>query len=164
MYQEFGLYSVSIAGGASVRLGGALSSGTSSYPASKPIVITPDSQTALFVSEELQAGVDQLFAAPVLGGPAIRLSDSPVPGGEVSRFVSLTPDGSSYVFQADLSVDETDELYYGKLDPDSDRDGVLSICDCSETNPGAATPGAVEINDGLDNQCPENRVSASSTR
>ena len=90
---------------------------------------------------------------------------------------ALTPDGATVIYLADQTVDDVIELYARGIDPDQDADGIFDVCDicpgepnpdqsdddgdglgaaCGDCDDGnAATyPGASEINDGMDNQCP----------
>ncbi len=111
----------------------------------------------------------QLFGVPLTGGVPERLHDSIE--GYVYEF-QITDDGQRVVFRA---RDFGDVLLARDLEPDGDNDGILTYCDvcpgvadpsqddldadghgdACDCDPADAAvhPGALEVNDGQDNQC-----------
>ncbi len=126
--------------------------------------ITPDGTRLVYTASNAVVPAD-LFAVPVSGGAPRSLS------AHALMIDGITPDSATVVFY------HSDGGYYAaKLDAETDGDGVLSFCDvcptvadpaqvdadadgagaacdCDDADPQHQT-GGVEVNDGLDNQCP----------
>jgi len=163
-----GIRSVPLTGGASTQL----STGGFGYF----FAMTPDGTQAIF-AQFLQGEPWKLVAVPVGGGATTILStlDFDRPGGG-----SVTPDSSTFLFGQQVSdgspTNWTSSAWKVGLDPDADGDGVLSFCDvcpsvadpaqqdadmdgagaacdCDDTD-RAHQVGGPEVNDGVDNQCP----------
>jgi hypothetical protein len=113
---------------------------------------TPDSNRVVHRSDLEAVERFELFEAPTLGGTSTRLSAPLPPGGDVVGF-ALAGAQPDVVYLADGIVDQVFEVFVVDVDPDADGDGAPNLCDCDDAAP-ATHPGAVEVNDGLDNQCP----------
>jgi hypothetical protein len=99
----------------------------------------------------------ELYSVPIAGGTPVKLNGPLPAGGEVSVFV-FSPDSATVVYGADQEVDNRSERYRvsASLDVDGlegDGDGWGDLCDCAMSDP-SVYPGAPEVNDGQDNQCP----------
>lgn len=78
--------------------------------------VTADSSRVLFLADQEDDSLTELFSAPVAGGqPAMRLNAPLVNGGIVYHF-SVSPDGARVVYSADQDTDEIVELYTLVLD------------------------------------------------
>jgi Tol biopolymer transport system component len=171
------LFSVPIVGGPATVLNGTLPAGSDV----NSFRISPDGTIVVYNADQDTAGVHEVYAVPTLGGTPEKLNGVLVAGGDVYMSgrtgYALTPDGMTLVYRADQTTDEVIELYARRLDPDPDGDGIFEVCDvcpgvsgpgqvdgdhdgfglacgdCDDSNP-AVHPGAPEINDGVDNQCP----------
>ncbi len=123
------LYSVSLDGGPSVRLNGPL-----------PVMgdvhnfdIDPAGPTVVFHADP-DGYADELFAVPVSGGIAKRLSSPPV--GITGGVPSFHVRGSIAVFQ------QGHGLFAADVTTDVDADGRLDDCDACALDPGKVEPGA----------------------
>ncbi len=126
--------------------------------------ISPDGSRVVYkVGNDLEPS--DLFVVPVSGGPPRIVAT------QVLAIDGITPDSATVLFNH-----SDGGLYAAKLDAETDGDGVLSFCDVCPTvadpaqvdadadGAGAACDcddadpqhqiGGVEVNDGLDNQCP----------
>jgi Tol biopolymer transport system component len=108
------LYSVPITGGTPVKLHPSLSpsgdiSTTTAYP---PVPlsyqgITADGSRVVYRADQDSDDVIELYSVPIAGGPTVKLSPPPGPGGDVGHFV-LSQDGAYVVFTGDF---ESDAVY-----------------------------------------------------
>jgi len=130
----FELFSVPIDGSlAPVQLNGSLVAGgdvlfTPDYlPAEAFAPITPDGSRVLYVADQEQDEVFELYSAPIDGsGPAVKLNGSLAPGGNVIAvsppfgpnpiWPQVSADGSSAVYRADQEVAGVIEIYSVPLD------------------------------------------------
>ncbi len=105
------LFSVPLAGGAWVGLNGNVATGgdvTSSFEISPAIDANP--VRVVYISDEDIDNTNELFSAPILGGPRTQLNGSLLAGRNVITF-SISPDGERVVYRADQDADEVFELY-----------------------------------------------------
>ena len=101
-------------------------------------VITPDSNTLLFRSEdpaEITADYFNLVQVPITGGNPVEVNDPLPPQGQflgvqdgVLRY-RLSPDGKSVTYLARQFLSDRFDLTAKSLDVDSDGDGLLFFCD-----------------------------------
>jgi Tol biopolymer transport system component len=124
----FELYGVSLDGGTPVRLNGALVAGGSvGRDFEHAFRISPDGSRVVYMADEEQDDVLELFSAPLDGsGPAVKLSGTLVAGGNVLAVPSFAPAvafapmtsgaGARVLYVADQEVDEVFELYSAPLD------------------------------------------------
>jgi Tol biopolymer transport system component len=117
------------------------------------------------------SGQKEMFAVPAQGGPSIRLGPdldvpwpAPVAITDNEKLVLYPVFGTVYVVSLDPDPDG-DGVHApcdncpGVANPaqqDADGDLVGPPCDCDDGNE-ATYPGAEEVNDGEDNQCPGDR-------
>ncbi|NOT30763.1 MAG: hypothetical protein HOP15_09995 [Planctomycetes bacterium] len=96
-------------------------------PAQAFAPMTPDGSRVLYVADQEQNEVFELYCAPLDGSqPAVKLSAVLVPGGDVVLstppfgpnpiWPQVSPDGSSAVYRADQEADDVFELYGVPLD------------------------------------------------
>ena len=163
------LHSVPVVGGSPVQLSPLGAGKVREYG------IAPDGSAVVFPTSLLLSippVPPAVWEVPIEGGIARRLSPLTTLN-EAGYYPLVTPDSRSALF---LWGNSTYTLHSARLDPDSDGDGVLSVCDvcpgvvdpgqadadrdgagaacdCDDTDP-FAYPGADERNDGFDNQCP----------
>lgn len=89
------LHSVSSNGGPAVRLNPTLGTGEDVEEAR----ITPDSARAVFVSDEVLDGRDNVYVAPLDGSaPALRLTDH-LTGAHQVALLAFTPDGTGVIYR-----------------------------------------------------------------
>ena len=69
--------------------------------------------------------------------------------GKPPKDADTPPDDSAADTEIETGTEDTDT---GTLDPDLDGDGSPASEDCDDSDP-AVHPGAIEICDGLDNNC-----------
>jgi Tol biopolymer transport system component len=108
--EVFELYSIPATGGASQKLsgplvlGGNVASGSAQYNASGSRV--------LYVADQSDDAVDELYSVAATGGPPLKLNGTLVTGGNVSTTGNrFSPDGNRIVYRADEDHDEVFELY-----------------------------------------------------
>jgi Tol biopolymer transport system component len=83
--------------------------------------ITPDGSAVLYVADQREDGVFELFGAPLDGrSSAYRLSAPLVRGGDVASF-QASPDSRSVLYLADQDVNDLTELYMSFLIHDGPR-------------------------------------------
>jgi len=108
------IYSVPVDGSAApVRLNGTLVAGgmvQTAQPGKAPFQITPDGARVVYRAYQLSLAHAELFAAPIAGGFAPRISGSMVAGGSVSDF-QVSPDSVGVVFRADRITNNVIELF-----------------------------------------------------
>ena len=106
------LYSVPIDGGAPTRINDRLFSRSSLFSISDvdSFVISPDSSTVVYLSDETTDNVREIYAVPIGGGSSLRLNGALVANGDVRNF-TISPDGSTVVYLADQDDDTVTELY-----------------------------------------------------
>ena len=108
--EAFSLFSVPIAGGASVRLH-PVAQQNGDVDASA-IVIAPDSSRVAFRGDLEADEVFELYSSPLAGGaPAVKLNGTLVAGGDVSIAVRIAPNSSRAVYVADQQTNDRFELY-----------------------------------------------------
>jgi hypothetical protein len=109
------IYSVPVDGGPVTKLNPPLVSGggigffAGTAPGGR-VEITPDSRRVVYLARQETAGVAELYAVALDGGPVTKLSGSLVAGGDVRSF-RITPDGGRVVYLADQDTDDLWELY-----------------------------------------------------
>ncbi len=168
----FDLYHVATGGGPITKLSPVLVPGGNV----QSFAMTPDGSSVIYLADQEVDDRDELYAVPLAGGSPLELNGPLVTGGDVSDgSYRSSADGSAVYFLADRFTAGADELFLRSLVPDADSDGVLDLCDlcrgvadpaqtdadgdgfgaaCECDDAHAAThPFAVEVNDGLDNQC-----------
>jgi len=83
--------------------------------------LAPGGERVVYLADARVDQLFELFAAPLAGGAQVRLSGTPVPGGEVLDF-AVSPDGRRVVYRADQDVDGLVGLYSASIR--GARDGV----------------------------------------
>lgn len=79
--------------------------------------ISPDSSQVVYVADPVADQVFALFSVPITGAiEPLQLNKTPVAGGSVLGSLAITPDGSGVIYQADLDIDGTLELYHSLID------------------------------------------------
>jgi Tol biopolymer transport system component len=76
--------------------------------------IAPDSSRVAYLADQRVDGVNELFSAPLGGGPALALDDLPA-FADATAF-SISPDSAHVVFLADAATDGVAELFRVPLD------------------------------------------------
>jgi Tol biopolymer transport system component len=106
------LYSVPIGGGTSTMINERLFSGMSPFPTSDvdSFLISADSSTVVFRSDETTDNADEIYAVPIEGGAPLRLNGTLVANGDVHNF-SISGDSSMVVYRADQDHEDVVELY-----------------------------------------------------
>lgn len=101
------LFAASFGGGV-VRLGPTLPAGGDVAD----LRITPDDTRVVFRADGVVNNVFELFSMPITGGASTKLSETPVPGGEV-RYGGwhVGPDSAHVAYLADQETDEMLELF-----------------------------------------------------
>ncbi len=75
-------------------------------------LFTPDSSRVVYTAEMNTASITELFSAATdMAGTQIQLSNTPVVGGELAGSLTLTPDGTTIVYNGDLETDQQFELF-----------------------------------------------------
>ncbi len=108
-------------------LGGDVQFTPTFLPAEAFAPMTPDGSRVLYVADQEQDELFELYSAPIDGSePAVKLSAVLVPGGDVVLstppfgpnpiWPQVSPDGSSAVYRADQEADDVIELYSVPLD------------------------------------------------
>ncbi len=104
------VYSVPLAGGAALKLNGALPEGGEVFD----FAISPDSARVVYNAEQQTEFVRELYSVPIAGGTPFRVSDDLIAGGGVSQF-KISP-GSDFVFYvADMVTNNANELFRGEI-------------------------------------------------
>jgi Tol biopolymer transport system component len=111
------IYSVPVAGGAMVKLNGALVAGGSV----SDFKIAPNSSRVVYLADQEVDTRFELYSVPVQGGTVTKLNPALVANGDVSGDVSgttllderpqFTPDSSRVVYRADQAADQVFELF-----------------------------------------------------
>ena len=112
------LFRVSVLGGASTKLNGAL-------PANADVragwALSPDSSQAAYLADERTDEIVEAFRVPIAGGTSV-LVNGPLtvgpPAGDVTAYAIL-PGAGGAIYLADGSDDEVFELYHASLDGQS---------------------------------------------
>lgn len=108
--QRMELYGAAIDGSAQWKLSGVLQS--QGNVNSKGVRVTPGSTRVIYLADELQDEVHELFSVPAAGGEAVRLNPQLVSGGDVlPNPIQLSPLGDRVLYLADQNVDETFEIF-----------------------------------------------------
>lgn len=118
--ERIDLWSAPIAGGAAVKLNGALAVGG----AILDFTFTPDGSRVVYRGDQQTDGAFELYAVPAGGGAAVRLNDPLVAGGRVLPGYEVTPDGEFVVYLADLAIAGRVELFRAPIvggDADDER-------------------------------------------
>ncbi|HJQ98398.1 MAG TPA: FG-GAP-like repeat-containing protein, partial [Candidatus Polarisedimenticolaceae bacterium] len=111
--EVFELYSVPIAGGAFVKLNGALVSGGDVNLA---FAISPNSSRVIYLADQETDEKLELYSVPIGGGPVVKLNGPLLASGDVVSLGNpatddFTPDGTRVLYLADQQADEVFELY-----------------------------------------------------
>jgi hypothetical protein len=139
----FEIYSVPIAGGPSIKLNAPLPAGAGGPQFGLfSVDFTSDSATLVYILDQETRGIDELFAVPVEGGPAVKLSGPMQPNGDVHAF-RVAPDGATVVYSADQISDSVADLFSvpiaggiaTQLGPPLSSAGVVPGFDISPTGP-----------------------------
>lgn len=72
--------------------------------------ITPDGARVLYIADQVQDGLDELFSVAITGGATLKLSAPLALGGNVTDFL-VSPDGLWVVYRADQDQEDRFELY-----------------------------------------------------
>ncbi len=140
---KFQLFSVPITGGAATRLNATLPSDfdVESYR------VNAAGTMVVYRAGRDSLGFWELFSAPVSGPSslAVKVSSPLVTGGGVDPYFQISPDGSRVVYRADVTVDESHELF------------SVPIGGGSSTRLNAALPANASVDTGF-------LISADSTR
>ncbi len=89
--------------------------------------VTPDGETVVYIADQEQDGVDQLYSVPIDGGVPILLSGDVFPDNDVLRWngwgdaLLFTPDSQRVLFLGDLNFGGRDDLYSVPVDGSSER-------------------------------------------
>ena len=153
------LYSVPLAGGAVTKLSPPLPTGGNIFHLA-PLAIAPDSSRVVYLADQRQNDVQELFSVPLAGGASSRVSDDPVFGGDVAEF-EIAP-GSDFVFyRADLLTDGVHELFRGRIAGISGADDRLSgpMVSGGEVgqNSWAVLPDGLQVVYGADQEVDEQK-------
>lgn len=110
----FEVFSVPIAGGASIRISGNRPLGASVFPI---IRLAPDGETVVYTSDEGVAGQTELYAANYeTASSSTKLSGTAQgASSDVREFFSLSGDGTTALYIGDQDTDETFEVYTSLL-------------------------------------------------
>ncbi len=100
------LYSVSVAGGAPVKLNAGLVTGGDVTN----FAVTPDSQYVVYIADQEVDQRSELYRVPITGGSVVRLS-SPLPVGGNVQSLKIDPDNVRVVYVADGTSNDVYELY-----------------------------------------------------
>ncbi len=129
----FELFSVPIAGGPSVKLNPVLAKGRGEIrgadnSVANPFLFTADGRRVLYLADQEDVGVMELYAVAVTGGAVTKLNralSAPRQAGgegaivgadyEVNHPFRISPDGRWAVYVADQDADEVIELYSSEL-------------------------------------------------
>ncbi|MEM7359996.1 MAG: LpqB family beta-propeller domain-containing protein [Pseudomonadota bacterium] len=103
------LYSSPITGGAVVKLNSALVIGGDVSPFN--IQISPDSSRAVYLADQEQNDINELFSVPITGGIVTKLNPALVAGGRVYSNFQISADGSRVVYLSDQDTRFVNELY-----------------------------------------------------
>jgi Tol biopolymer transport system component len=122
------LFSVAIEGGAAVKLNPRLAKGRGEVrgadnSVANPFRFTPDGGRVLYLADQKEVGVMELYAVAVTGGPVTRLNLTLADGRgavvgadyELDNPFLVSPDGRFAVYVADQDADEVIELYSSEL-------------------------------------------------
>lgn len=107
------LFSVPLGGGKPLRLNAPLPPGGS--VSEFAIADNGIEQHVVYLADQREAEVYELFAVPIGGGVAKPLNSFLAAGGDVTNFV-LSPDASTVIFRADLDNDEQFDLFSVPVD------------------------------------------------
>jgi hypothetical protein len=107
--EQFELYAVPLAGGPPLRVSSPLvATGDVGVPPSNyRFPVTADGETVLYVASAEVADRDELFATPLGGGAAVRLSARLGHGDEVDSWPTLSADGATAIYRDTAEVTGT---------------------------------------------------------
>lgn len=100
------LYSVPIAGGASVKLSGPLVAGGTVWGFS----VNPNATRVVYSAEQDTDGVREIFSVPLTGGTPVRLNP-PLAAGRGPAGSQISPDGTRVIYWSDQATDGVLELF-----------------------------------------------------
>jgi Tol biopolymer transport system component len=104
------IFSVASAGGAAVKLNGALVAGGN--VSSFGLAFSPDSSRVLYLADQTTDEVFEIFSVPSGGGAATKLNGPLVAGGDVfSSGLQFSPDSSRVLYLADQTTDGVNEIF-----------------------------------------------------
>ena len=134
----FELYSVPIKGGRPIKLNGSLTKLT--IGGQIPIYhgdvinfkISDDSQTVIYLADQDNDEVDELYSVPIGGGEAVKINRGLVEGGDVYDY-QISADSQWVIYKADPTVNQTYGLYRVSITGGSHR-SLESTIQLDETN------------------------------
>ena len=104
----FALWSVRLAGGAPVRLSGALAGGGLACW----FRISPDGTRVVYLANQDAPATYELYSVPVDGSAlAVKLNPALVGNGNVSSLFEISPDSATVIYRADQVVDERYDIW-----------------------------------------------------
>ncbi len=150
--EQFDLYSVPIVGGASTRI-------TEPFPGAilfTEVFLSPfsgDGSTVVYLALQLPDVVGEIFQGSISGSPPIRVSHIQPPDSTATLPIT-SPDRAWIIYGTGQGTPSFDivALFSTPAIQNVDGDPILDPCDCAPNDP-TIFPGALEINDGADNQC-----------
>lgn len=104
------LFSVPIGGGSAVKLNGALPMGGNVDPDGAGFKIAETSDIVIYVADQSQDDLFELFSVPIGGGSPVKLNGFMQPQGDVSH-MAISKDGAWTIYVADQSREGIAELY-----------------------------------------------------
>jgi Tol biopolymer transport system component len=113
------IFSAPTDGGDPVRLNGDLAAGGDVVVES--LRFTPDGSRVLYVADQRQNNVFELFSVPSAGGTATRLNGDLVLGGNVlPESIQVSPDGEMVLYRADERISNRVQLFASDIDVEGD--------------------------------------------
>ena len=102
------VFSVPAAGGAAVKLNGALAAGGDVHFH----LVSPDGSRVVYHADQTADDVNEIFSVPVAGGTPVKLNGPLIIGGDVlSTPLQFSPDSSRVLYRADQTTDGIIEVF-----------------------------------------------------